>query len=136
MNNNIEDEDGYFVVIEQPIENIISKDNICYNQAADTNYDQVDTRHTTTSTVTRESGKDSKTKFIIAIVVIVLVLSAICVCTIYLLVPLMRLVDTLITSVPVLTSIEQVVPPLLLHSWGMITSVIQAVKATRSIYFL
>ncbi len=98
MNNNIEDEDGYAVVEEQPIENMISKDNICYNQAADTNYDQVDTSHTTTSTVTRESGKDSKTKWIIAIVMIVLVLSAICACTIYTLLELSRLKSEISSS--------------------------------------
>ncbi len=91
MNNNIEDEDGYAVVIEQPIANIISKDNICYNQAEDTNYGQVDT-------VTRESGKDSKTKFIIVIVVIVLVLSAICVCTIYTLLELSKIKSEISSS--------------------------------------
>ncbi len=68
---------------ELPMENIISNDNICYDQVHASVY--ANTKPTTTSTVTRESGKERKTKFIIVIVVIVLVvvLSAICACTIY-----------------------------------------------------
>ncbi len=69
----IDDENGYALVEED----IISNDNICYGQVLSSV--GADTKHTTTSTVTRESRKDSKTKLlIIAIVVIVLVLSAIC----------------------------------------------------------
>ncbi len=73
----IDDENGYALVEED----IISKENICYNQVLSSV--GADTKHTTTSTITRESRKDSKTKFIIAFVVIVLVLSVICACTIY-----------------------------------------------------
>ena len=78
-------ENDYAVVEELPMENI-TKDNICYDQVL-----CADTKHTTTSPVTRESRKDSKTKFIIAIVVIVLVLSAICVCTICMLLEFFRI---------------------------------------------
>ncbi len=85
----IKDDDGVYAVVEElPMENIISKDNICYDQVHASV--RANTNPTTTSTVTRESGKDSKTKLIIAIVVIVLVLSAICVCTIYMLLELSR----------------------------------------------
>ena len=79
--NNGEDEDSYVVVEEPPMENIISKDNICYGQARGSAF--ANTRHTTMSTVARESHKNSKgkTKLIISTVVIVLILSAICVCT-------------------------------------------------------
>ncbi len=87
MDNN-DDEDAYDVVEELPMETIISKENICYNQVLASVC--ADTNHTTTSTVTREKNKDNKTKFIIAIVVIVLVLSAICVCIIYTLSELSR----------------------------------------------
>ena len=73
----IDDENGYALVEED----IISKENICYTQVLSSV--GADTKHTTTSTITRESRKDSKTKFIIAFVVIVLVLSVICACTIY-----------------------------------------------------
>ncbi len=59
---------------------------ICYGQV----HTPANERHTTTSTVTRESRKESNTKLIITIVVIVLVLSAICVCTIYMLQELFR----------------------------------------------
>ncbi len=76
--------DGYALV----------EDNICYDQVLASVC--ADTKRTNTSTATRESGKDSKTKFIIAIVVIVLVLSAIigafCVCTIYTLLELSRFI--------------------------------------------
>ncbi len=81
----IDDEYGYVLVEE----NIKSKDNIIYDQVNASVC--ADTKHTTTSTVTRETNKDNKTKLIIAIVVIVLVLSAICACTIYMLIELSRL---------------------------------------------
>ena len=91
------DDDGVYAVVEElPMENIISKDNICYGQVLASVC--TDTKHTTASTVTRESSKDSKTKFIIAIVVIVLVLSAICVCTIYTLIELSRLKSEIASS--------------------------------------
>ncbi len=84
--NNKDDESVYDVVEETSMENIISNGNICYGQV----HTPANERHTTTSTVTRESRKESNTKFIIAIVVIVLVLSAICMCTIYTLLELFR----------------------------------------------
>ncbi len=46
-----------------------------------------------------------------------------------LLLPLMKLVLTLLATVPVLTLIKQEVPQFLQHSWGTITSVIQPLKA-------
>ncbi len=83
----MEDESDYVVVEELPsVENVIFQENIYYDQVLAPA--GADTNHTTTSPVTRESGKDSKNKLIIAIVVIVLVLSAICVCTIYTLIGL------------------------------------------------
>ncbi len=84
------------------VENIIFQENICYDQVLAPA--GADTIHTTTSPVTRDSGKVSKTKFIIAIVVIVLVLNAICVCTIYTLIELSILkseiasINTIISS--------------------------------------
>ncbi len=50
---------NYAVVEELPMENIISKDNICYDQVLASV--SADTKHTTTSTFTRESDKDSNT---------------------------------------------------------------------------
>ena len=88
--NNEEDENAYAVVEELPMENIISKDNICYGHARGSAF--ANTRHTTMSTVARESHKNSKgkIKLIISAVVIVLILSAICVCTVYTLLELSR----------------------------------------------
>ncbi len=94
--DNKEDESAYAVVEELPMENIISKDNICYGQVHAPFCEN--TKHGTTSTVTRESGKDSKTKLIITIVVIVLVLSAICVFTIYILQELSRIKSEIASS--------------------------------------
>ncbi len=88
-----DDEDVYAVAEELPMENITSEDNICYDQV----FSSV-CADTTTSAVTRESGKDSKTKFIIAIAVIVLVLSAICACTIYILLELSRVKSEMASS--------------------------------------
>ncbi len=59
-NKDKDDDDGYAVVEELPMEKIISQDNICYDQVLASV--GADTKPTTTSTVTRESGKDSKTK--------------------------------------------------------------------------
>ena len=95
-NKDKDDDDGYDVVEELPMENIISKDNVCYGQVLSSVC--ADKNHTTTSPVTRESGKDSKTKLIIAIVVIVLVLSAFCVCTIYTLLELSRFKSEIVSN--------------------------------------
>ena len=92
--NNKDDESVYDVVEETSMENIISNGNICYGQV----HAPADDRHTTTSTVTRESRKESNTKWIIVIVVIVLVLSAICGCTIYTLLELSRFKSEIASS--------------------------------------
>ncbi len=51
-----------------------------------------------------------------------------------LLLHLMKLVHSLTTTVPVLTLIKQMIPPLLQYSWGTITSAIQPVKADINIF--
>ena len=99
---NKEDENAYAVAgkLPTPMENISSKDNICYNQVLAS---ESETKPTTMSTVTRECSKDKRNKLIITIVVILLVLCAICVCTIYTQLELSRFKAEIISSYTVLS---------------------------------
>ncbi len=88
----MDNENAHAVIEELPMENIISKDNI-YNGQVHAPVRE-NTKHKTTSTVTRGSCKESKSKLlimIITIVLIVLLLSIICVFTIYMLQELSRI---------------------------------------------